>query len=184
MTATVTPMVPNPEGEPFKQYIRDIPDFPQPGILYRDITPLLNHPTAYRGVIDVLAARYRNANVEGVAAVESRGFMFGAPLAYVLGVPFITARKAGKLPYRSISTSYALEYGEATLEMHIDALTPGQRVLAVDDLLATGGTILATIDLVEQLRATVIGAAFVIELTALRGRDRLAAYDAYALIQY
>ena len=181
MTAIRTP---NPDGEAFKQYIRDIPDFPQPGILYRDITPLLGNPTAYRAVIDALAAQYRDTAAEAIVAVESRGFMFGAPLAYVLGLPFITARKAGKLPYHSISASYALEYGEATLEMHTDALTAGQRVLVVDDLLATGGTVLATIDLVEQLGATVLATAFVIELTALRGRDRLTNYHPYALIQY
>lgn len=181
MTATRNP---NPDGEAFKHYIRDIPDFPQSGILYRDITPLLGNPTAYRAVIDALAAQYRDTAAEAIVAVESRGFMFGAPLAYVLGLPFITARKAGKLPYRSISASYALEYGEATLEMHTDALTAGQRVLVVDDLLATGGTVLATIDLVEQLGATVLATAFVIELTALRGRDRLTNYHPYALIQY
>lgn len=167
-----------------KRYIRDIPDFPQPGVLYRDITPLLSNPAAFAEVLDALAARYRDEKIEAVVAVESRGFIFGAPLAYILGVPFVTARKFGKLPYSTINVAYALEYGEAIIEMHTDALTPGQRVLIVDDLLATGGTTAATVQLVEKLGGAVVGVAFVIELTFLNGRERLGAHDIFALIQY
>lgn len=172
------------DTEHLKQYIRDIPDFPQPGILYRDIAPLLADPAIFKEVLDRLAAHYADARIEGIVAVESRGLIFGAPLAYLMGVPFITARKSGKLPFTTIAVSYALEYGTATLEMHTDALTRGQRVLVVDDLLATGGTIAATVGLAEQLGATVIGLAFVIELTALRGRDRLPNRDVFSLIHY
>ncbi|MDQ2787547.1 MAG: adenine phosphoribosyltransferase [Chloroflexota bacterium] len=171
-------------AEHLKQYIRDIPDFPQPGVLYRDITPLLANPAAFKNVLDALATQYQDAAVEAVVAVESRGFIFGAPLAYLLGVPFVTARKFGKLPYATISVAYQLEYGEAIIEMHTDALTPGQRVLIVDDLLATGGTTAATVALVEQLGGDVIGIAFVIELTFLNGRKRLGDHDIFALIQY
>ncbi len=171
-------------AEHIKQYIRDIPDFPQPGVLYRDITPLLANPAAFKNVLDALAARYRDVKVEAVVAVESRGFIFGAPLAYLLGVPFVTARKFGKLPYTTINVAYQLEYGEAIIEMHTDALAPEQRVLIVDDLLATGGTTAATVELVEKLGGNVIGIAFVIELTFLNGRKRLGDHDIFALIQY
>lgn len=167
-----------------KQYIRDIPDFPQPGVLYRDITPLLANPGAFKDVLESLAAHYRDAHIEAIVAVESRGFIFGAPLAYMLGVPFVTARKFGKLPYSTINVAYQLEYGEAIIEMHTDALTPGQRVLIVDDLLATGGTTAATVELVEKLGGEVAGVAFVIELTFLNGRARLGNHDIFALIQY
>jgi adenine phosphoribosyltransferase len=171
-------------AEHIKQYIRDIPDFPQPGVLYRDITPLLANADAFKEVLESLAAHYRGTEIEAIVAVESRGFIFGAPLAYILGVPFVTARKFGKLPYTTISVAYQLEYGEAIIEMHTDALTPGQRVLIVDDLLATGGTTAATVQLVEKLNAAVIGVAFVIELTSLNGRARLGDHDIFALIQY
>lgn len=170
--------------EQLKQYIRDIPDFPQPGVLYRDITPLLGNVDAFREVIDTLAARYRDAGVAAIVAVESRGFIFGAPLAYALGVPFVTARKFGKLPYSTIHVAYDLEYGSAAIELHTDALAPGQRTLIVDDLLATGGTTAATVQLVEKLGATVIGVAFVIELTFLNGRARLGDHDVFALLAY
>lgn len=172
------------DADHLKEYIRDIPDFPQPGVLYRDITPLLAAPAAFTEVLDTLAAHYRGATIEAIVAVESRGFIFGAPLAYILGVPFVTARKFGKLPYSTINVAYQLEYGEAIIEMHTDALTAGQRVLIVDDLLATGGTTAATVQLVEKLGAVVIGVAFVIELTFLNGRERLGNHDVFALIQY
>lgn len=171
-------------AEDIKQYIRDIPDFPQPGVLYRDITPLLANPDAFKAVLESLAAHYRDAAIEAIVAVESRGFIFGAPLAYIFGVPFVTARKFGKLPYSTINVAYQLEYGEAIIEMHTDALTPGQRVLIVDDLLATGGTTAATVELVEKLGGAVVGVAFVIELTFLDGRARLGDHDVFALIQY
>jgi adenine phosphoribosyltransferase len=167
-----------------KQYIRDIPDFPQKGIIYRDITPLLANPDAFRKVIDALADHYRDRGVEAVVAVESRGFIFGAPLACALGVPFVMARKFGKLPYSTINVSYDLEYGSAVIEIHTDALRPGQQTLIVDDLLATGGTTAATVQLVEKLGAQVIGVAFVIELTFLNGRQRLGDHDVFALLQY
>jgi adenine phosphoribosyltransferase len=171
-------------AEYLKQYIRDIPDFPQKGVLYRDITPLLANSDAFREVIDALAEHYRGANIEAVVAVESRGFIFGAPLSYTLGVPFVTARKFGKLPYTTINVAYKLEYGSAVIEMHTDALSPGQRTLIVDDLLATGGTTAATVQLVEKLSATVVSVAFVIELTFLNGRQRLGNHDIFALLQY
>lgn len=174
----------DPRADDLKRYIRDIPDFPQPGVLYRDITPLLANPGAFKEVLDTLAARYQGETVEAIVAVESRGFIFGAPLAYLLGVPFVTARKFGKLPYSTVNVAYQLEYGEAVIEMHTDALRPGQRVLIVDDLLATGGTTAATVALVEKLGGVVAGVAFVIELTFLNGRQRLGTHDVFALIQY
>jgi adenine phosphoribosyltransferase len=172
------------DAEHLKQYIRDIPDFPQKGVLYRDITPLLANADAFQGVIDALAEHYRAANIEAVVAVESRGFIFGAPLSYALGVPFVMARKFGKLPYATVNVAYELEYGSAVIEIHTDALRPGQRTLIVDDLLATGGTTAATVQLVEKLDATVVGVAFVIELTFLNGRQRLGNHDIFALLQY
>ncbi len=170
--------------EHLKQYIRDIPDFPQPGVLYRDITPLLANPAAFNEVVNALADQYRGANIEAIVAVESRGFIFGAPLAYALGVPFVTARKFGKLPYSTINVAYELEYGQAIIEIHTDALVPGQRTLIVDDLLATGGTTAATVELVEKLGGAVVGVAFVIELKFLNGRQRLDNHDVFAMLQY
>ncbi len=175
---------PMTDANHLKDHIRTIPDFPQPGIMYRDITPLLAHPAAFKEIADRFAARYATAGIEGIVAIESRGFMFAAPVAYLMGLPFITARKVGKLPFTTVRESYALEYGEATLEMHTDALTPGQRVLILDDLIATGGTVAATAKLVEQLGGVVAGTAFVIELAALNGRAVLSQYDVFSLIQY
>ncbi|HLY30474.1 MAG TPA: adenine phosphoribosyltransferase [Ktedonobacterales bacterium] len=167
-----------------KGLIRDVPDFPQPGILFRDITPLLQDAVALRTVIDILANRYRSAGVDRVVGIESRGFLFGAPLACALGVGFTPVRKQGKLPAAVMSVEYSLEYGSNTLEIHKDALEPGQRALIVDDLLATGGTTTATVRLVEGLGAQVVGLAFLIELTALNGRAPLAGYDIYAMLAY
>src|SRR5690348_698216 len=167
-----------------KGYIRDIPDYPQPGILFRDITPLLQDARALQFSIDKLAERYRGAGIDVVVGIESRGFIFGTPLAYLLGVGFVPIRKKGKLPADTISIQYDLEYGTNVLEIHTDALRSGQRVLVVDDLLATGGTTEGTVRLVESLGARVVSLAFLIELTALQGRSRLPGHDVFALLSY
>ncbi|CAA9361834.1 MAG: Adenine phosphoribosyltransferase, partial [uncultured Gemmatimonadetes bacterium] len=158
--------------EHLKQLIRDIPDFPQPGILFRDITPLLRDPAAFRQVTAALAEPFRG-RVDAVAGVESRGFIFGAPLAVELGVGFLPIRKAGKLPGDKLALEYALEYGTSTLEIHTDAVRPGERILLVDDLLATGGTARAAAGLIEAVGGRVEGIAFVIELLFLQGRTAL-----------
>ena len=165
-------------------YIRDVPDFPQPGVLFKDITTLLREPVAFRGVVDFLAKHYHDHALDVVAGIESRGFIFGAPLAYVLGVAFVPIRKFGKLPAERVEEAYDLEYGTATIEIHRDAITPGARVLLVDDLLATGGTMRASCNLVERLGGQVVGLAFLAELTFLNGRQRLGEYDITTLITY
>lgn len=164
--------------------IRDIQDFPTEGILFRDITTLLKDGPAWRAVIDHLVEIYRAARVELVVGVESRGFIFGGALAHGLGAGFVPVRKRGKLPSRTIEEEYALEYGRDILAIHEDAIRPGQRVLAVDDLLATGGTMAATLRLVERLGGSVVGAAFLIELAFLNGRERLPGYSLSSLIVY
>lgn len=164
--------------------IRSVPDFPIEGILFYDITTLLKNPAALKESIDRLTERYRDAGVEAIVGIESRGFIFGMPLAYQLGVGFVPIRKPGKLPAETIAESYELEYGTNTLEIHIDAISAGQKVLIVDDLLATGGTARATCNLVEQLGGQVIGLAFAIELNFLKGREPLAGYDIFSLVQY
>lgn len=169
--------------EHLKQLIRDIPDFPQPGILFRDITPLLRDPAAFRQVTAALAGPFRG-RVDAVAGIESRGFIFGAPLAAELGVGFLPIRKAGKLPGDKLSLEYALEYGTSTLEIHTDAVRPGERILLVDDLLATGGTARAAAGLIEAVGGKVEGLAFVIELLFLQGRTALDGYDVQALLAY
>jgi adenine phosphoribosyltransferase len=165
-------------------YIRDIPDFPQPGVLFKDITTLLKEPVAFRAVIDAFTERYRDERLDVIAGIESRGFIFGAPLAYALGLPFVPIRKFGKLPADTIEEEYDLEYGTATIEVHRDAIAPGARVLIVDDLLATGGTMRASCNLVEKLGGAVAGLAFLAELTFLNGRARLHDYDITVLITY
>ena len=167
-----------------KEYIRDIPDFPKPGILYRDITPLLKETAAFQHVVDLLAEEYAGASVDAVASLEARGFLFAAPLALRLGKPLVPIRKAGKLPSETLSTTFSLEYGEGVVEMHTDAIAPGQRALIVDDLLATGGTLAAGIRLVEKAGGVIAGLAVVIELTDLPGRERLRGYDIFSLVQY
>ncbi len=159
--------------ELIKSRIRDVPDFPKPGILFKDITPVLGDPEAFGQVIDLLVERHGDKGVEAVVGMESRGFIFGAPLALRMGLPFVPVRKAGKLPADTEKVSYALEYGEATIEIHKDALKPGQKVLVVDDLLATGGTAEATLELIDRLGAEATVIAFVIELDFLEGRKRL-----------
>lgn len=166
-----------------KSLIRDIPDFPKPGILFRDITPLLAHGAAWHETVDHIAARYQG-RVDIVLGVESRGFLMGSAVAYALGCGVAVVRKSGKLPAATFSTSYALEYGTDTLEIHQDAFAPGSRVLLLDDLLATGGTAQAALTLVRQLRGEIVEAAFLIELTFLAGRQRLAPCEVFSLIQY
>ncbi len=164
--------------------IRDVPDFPKPGILFKDITPLLADPALMTAITERFADRWRDRGVDAIVGMESRGFLFGMPLAMAMGLPFVPARKPGKLPYHRISESYALEYGTATLELHVDALRPGQRALIIDDLIATGGTAVATARLVEQLGAVVAGFGFVIELGFLDGRKALGAYDVDSIVHY
>ena len=167
-----------------KQYIRDIPDFPQPGILFRDITPLLARPEAFREAVRQLADHYRGRKIDAVVAAEARGFIFAAPLALELGAGFVPVRKPGKLPFDTHAFHYELEYGTDTLEMHIDGATNGQKVLVVDDLLATGGTVDACCRLLEKTGATIEGCAFVIELVALGGAKRIAPFEVFSLIRY
>jgi adenine phosphoribosyltransferase len=167
-----------------KHYVRSIPDFPKPGILFRDITPLLSSPDAFRAAIRQLADHYRGQGIDAVAAAEARGFIFAAPLALELNCSFVPVRKPGKLPFDTQSFHYELEYGTDTLEMHTDAVKPGDRVLLVDDLLATGGTMQACVKLAEQGGAEVVGCAFVIELAFLGGRAKLAPHESYSLIRY
>jgi adenine phosphoribosyltransferase len=162
--------------------IRDIPDFPEPGILFRDITPLLQDPKCLEVSSELLAAPYVGCGVDLVVGIESRGFLFGPLVALRLGAGFAMARKAGKLPWETIRTSYQLEYGHAEIEMHRDAVVEGQRVVVLDDVIATGGTAAATARLVRQMGGAVAGAAFLIELGALRGRDRIADMEVHAVL--
>jgi adenine phosphoribosyltransferase len=166
------------------KYIRDIPDFPRPGILFKDITPLLAEPQAFQHAVDLLAVRYRGESIDAVAAAEARGFLFAAPLALSLQKPFVPLRKPGKLPYKTHAFKYELEYGSAELQMHVDAVPKGARVLLVDDLLATGGTMKAGIRLVEQVGGRVVACAFLVELCFLKGREQLQPTEVYSLIQY
>jgi adenine phosphoribosyltransferase len=166
------------------QYIRDIPDFPKPGILFKDITPLLADPKAFQESIDRLAEHYRAVPFDAVAAAEARGFLFAAPLALRMQKPLVPLRKPGKLPYRTYSLKYELEYGSAELHVHIDGVGEGARVLLVDDLLATGGTMKAGCQLVEKAGGSVAGCAFLVELTFLHGRDVLKPHEVFSLIQY
>lgn len=167
-----------------RDHIRDVPDFPKPGIMFRDITPLLAHPAAFTHCIQQFADHYRNANIKAIAAAEARGFIFAAPLAIELGCGFVPVRKPGKLPFETQAFHYELEYGTDTLEIHTDAFGKGDRVLLIDDLLATGGTMGACAKLVEHSGAEVVGCAFAIELNFLKGRDKLAGYDVFSLIRY
>ncbi len=167
-----------------KELIREVPDFPKPGILFYDITTLLKDKTGLRGTIDALKGRYEGAQVDMVIGVEARGFIFAPALAYALGAGFVPVRKPKKLPSACATISYELEYGTDTLEVHRDAVVKGCRVLIVDDLLATGGTAEAVTKLVEQLGGTVAGLAFVVELTFLNGRRRLDGYEVFSLLQY
>jgi adenine phosphoribosyltransferase len=164
--------------------IRDVPDFPKKGILFKDITTLLKEPAPFKQAIDQLTDLVRGYQPDVVIGMESRGFIFAAPIAYQLGAGFVPVRKLGKLPGLVISTEYDLEYGTNTLELHADAISPGQRVLIVDDLLATGGTVSATIELVERLEGNVVAVAFLVELAALKGRERLGDYEVVSLVRF
>lgn len=167
-----------------KTYIRDIPDFPKKGIIFKDITTLLNNPLAFKKAIDLLVERYNKEKIDYVVAVESRGFIFGSVLAYQLGAGFVPVRKKGKLPSKTKSVTYSLEYGTDTLEMHEDAILPNSRVLIADDLLATGGTVNAAVQLIENFKAKVVGVAFLVELTFLNGKEKLKNVPIYSVIKY
>ncbi len=167
-----------------KQYIREIPDFPKPGILFRDITPLLANPGAFTAAIEQMAEHYAGEKVDTIVAAEARGFIFAAPLAIRLQAGFVPIRKPGKLPFDTHAFHYELEYGTDTLEIHVDGVRPGQRVLVVDDLLATGGTVDACCRLLENTGAEVVGCAFLIELKDLGGAQRLGAHRVFSLLQF
>jgi adenine phosphoribosyltransferase len=167
-----------------KERIREIPDFPKAGILFRDITPLLSDGRAFHQAIDSIGERYLDRQVDIVVGIEARGFIMGSALAYKLGAGNVLVRKKGKLPYKTNRSTYALEYGTDTLEIHQDAIHPGQRVVLADDLLATGGTISAAADLVRQLGGEIVELAFLIELTELKGRERLKGLSVFSLLQY
>ena len=170
--------------EDLKRYIREIPDYPKPGILFYDITTLLQDPLALRMTLDRMAWRWAGQRVDKVVGIEARGFMFGTALAYDLNAGFVPVRKPGKLPHRTLVEEYSLEYGSGKLEMHEDAVRPGDRVLIVDDLIATGGTAYAAAKMVERSGGTVLGFAFVVELTFLPGRQKLQGYEVVSLTQY
>ncbi len=173
-------------GAPFDVagLIRDVPDFPKPGVLFKDITTLIREGPAFKYVVDQITARYLHMGIQRVVAIESRGFIFAAPIAYHLGAGFVPVRKPGKLPWESIKTEYELEYGSNVLEIHKDALDPGDRILIVDDVLATGGSAAATVKLVEELGGKVAGIAVVVELGFLNGRERLSGYDLTSLVTF
>ena len=171
-------------AETLRERIREIPDFPKPGILFYDITTLLKDPVAYKESIDLMLEPHRDEKIDLVVGMESRGFIFSAPMAYQLGAGLVPVRKLGKLPAETITVEYALEYGSNTQEIHRDAIQPGQTVLIVDDLLATGGTVKGTMELVERLKGEVVGLAFLVELDFLKGRDRLDGRRVSSVIKY
>jgi adenine phosphoribosyltransferase len=167
-----------------RQRIREIPDFPEPGVSFKDITPLLADHTAFAGVIDAIVSHHGRGTIDKVAGIEARGFILGAAVAYHFGAGFVPVRKADKLPSTTYSQAYSLEYGEATIEVHQDAFAAGERVLLVDDVLATGGTVEAAVKLVERAGAVVAGCSVLMELTFLHGRERLAGLDVHTLLSY
>jgi adenine phosphoribosyltransferase len=168
----------------YKDYIRVIPDFPQPGIRFKDITTLLKNGQVYQSVINEMVEHWKDSEIDVIAGPEARGFVIGAPLSYATGIGFVPIRKSGKLPGETIQAEYNLEYGKDALGVHKDAIQPGQKVLIADDLLATGGTIETTIKLVEQLGGEVVGASFLIELTYLNGREKLRDIPVFSLVKY
>lgn len=167
-----------------KNYIRDIPNFPKEGIIFKDITPLLNDKDAFKKAIDILAAKYKKENIVQVVGIEARGFIFGAALAYKLKVGFVPIRKKGKLPYKTKNVSYELEYGTDTLEIHEDAVKNGSRVVIIDDLLATGGTVKAVTELLKDLGAVIVGIAFLVELKFLKGKKKIKDFPLYSIIKF
>jgi adenine phosphoribosyltransferase len=164
--------------------IRNIPDFPKKGILFRDVTTLIQNKTAFKKSVNLLAKKYKAKGFDKVIGIEARGFIFGAAVAYKIGAGFVPVRKKGKLPFKTISTTYELEYGTDTLEIHQDAIIPGEKVLIIDDLLATGGTVKAAIELVRKLGGKVAGIGFVIELVDLHGKDKFKEYPVYSLVKF
>jgi adenine phosphoribosyltransferase len=164
--------------------IRSIPDFPKPGILFRDLTTLIQNKAAFKKSVDLLAKKYKGKGFDKVVGVEARGFIFGASVAHKIGAGFVPVRKKGKLPFKTISTTYELEYGTDTLEIHQDAISPGEKVLIIDDLLATGGTVKAVIELVKRLGGEISGIAFVVELVDLHGKDKFKEYPVYSLVKF
>ncbi len=171
-------------AEDLKEFIRNVPDFPKRGIIFRDITTLIGNGDKFKYVIDELAKRYREKHIDYIVSVESRGFIFGAALAYILGAGLVPVRKKGKLPHETHSATYNLEYGQDTLEIHKDAFEKGKKILILDDLLATGGTTCAAINLIEKLGGECVEAAFVIELEFLKGRDKIKNIPVFSLIKY
>jgi adenine phosphoribosyltransferase len=167
-----------------KKYIRNIPDFPQKGIMFKDITTLLKEPAVFKYTVDAIVDRYKNKNISKVVSVEARGYIFGGAIAYNLNCGFIPVRKPGKLPAETISMEYTLEYGKNTIEIHKDAINNSERILVFDDLLATGGTVLATCQLIKKLGGEIIGCAFLINLTYLNGAEKLKGYNVFSLIEY
>ena len=174
----------NLKAADLKKIIRDVPDFPKPGIVFKDISTILKDPAALKSAVDIMAAKFKKDKITKVVAVESRGFIFGSVLAYKLGAGFILVRKKGKLPYKTRSISYELEYGKDTLEIHEDALTSKDRVLIVDDLLATGGTVDAVAKLVNEFKSRIVGSVFLVELSFLKGRERLRRLPIFAIIKF
>tara|TARA_B100000686_G_scaffold352226_1_gene453464 strand:- start:2993 stop:3511 length:519 start_codon:yes stop_codon:yes gene_type:complete len=171
--------------EELKSLIRDIPDFPKPGIIFKDITPVLSNWQAFINVTNALCKRYQGKKIDVVAGIEARGFLFAGSLAYALNSGLVPIRKPGKLPFKTFRTTYALEYGEDTIEIHQDAIQPGQNILLIDDVLATGGTAAAAVDLIKNnFHANIVEASFVIELDFLKGREKLKDVPAYSLIHY
>jgi adenine phosphoribosyltransferase len=170
--------------EQIKGLIRDVPDFPEPGIVFKDITPVLADPIAFSTITDLMVVRFGRGNVDKVVGIEARGFIIASPVAYHFGAGFVPIRKQGKLPSESVAEDYELEYGTATLELHVDGINPGERVLIVDDVLATGGTARAAASLVQRVGGKVCGIATVIELDFLHGRERLTDHELYTLIHY
>ena len=167
-----------------KKYIRNIPDFPKKGIIFRDITTLIQHPVAFSETIEIFHSRYKTKHIDIIAGIEARGFIFGAALAYKLGVGFVPIRKKGKLPWKTVSETYELEYGTDTIEIHEDAIESGKSVLLMDDLIATGGSLLAAKNLVEKLGGRILEAAVVIELVDLKGREKIAPLELFSLVQF
>lgn len=174
----------NPGLKLLEKSIRNIPDFPKPGILFRDITTLMQDKAAFKKAVDLLAKKYKSKKIDKVVGVEARGFIFGAAVAHKIGAGFVPVRKKGKLPFKTISATYELEYGTDTLEIHKDAINPGEKVLIIDDLLATGGTIKAVIGLVKQLGGKISGIGFVIELVDLKGKDKFKEHPIYSLVKF
>ncbi len=167
-----------------KKCIRDVPNFPKEGIIFKDLSTLLRNKVAFKKAVDRLVSKFKGKKIDFVVGVEARGFIFGAAMAYKLGAGFVPVRKKGKLPYKTRSITYSLEYGTDTLEVHEDAIDPGSRVLIVDDLLATGGTVRAVTDLIKQQNARIVGLAFLVELGFLHGKDKLKDYPVYSIIKY